>query len=197
MRVALAAETPENRDLSFFALVRVIAEIARFEISMRRMIFIRKGEMPKFLRSRLDLRKACLPCCDFGFSSFRTFVIPSSNGLLRVRGSVERNKKGERGSHLRSANRERSRPAGGIYRRQVGNLSHDRVQSYQIACLKSSNIFEKSQFWVRSRCGVRTCVKKIFREKGQKVRSEKEAFWGTPNFGGIQERGKGRFRHRF
>jgi hypothetical protein len=59
-------------------------------------------EMPNFFRGWLDLRKACYPCCDFGFPAFRSFVMPPSNGLLRVPCFGVCIKKGETGSRRKS-----------------------------------------------------------------------------------------------
>jgi hypothetical protein len=68
-------------------------------------------------------------------------------------------------------------PAGGSYFfRPTWKPVPRRVQNYQIARLKSSNIFDFRADWVRSRCGIRSCVKKIFRDFRPFSRNEKEPF---------------------
>jgi hypothetical protein len=105
---------------------------------------------------------------------FRAFVISSFKRPPSC--SAERNIKGERGARLLSANRARFRPAGGIYFSTTWKPVPRRVQSYQIAWLKSSNIFVFRADWVRSRCGARSCVKKIFSVFWPFSRNEKGPF---------------------
>jgi hypothetical protein len=61
-----------------------------------------------------------------------------------------------------------------IRKRLFASIS--RVQTYQIARPKSSNIFVFRADWVRSRCCVRSCVIKIFRVFWRFPRSEKDDF---------------------
>jgi hypothetical protein len=66
-----------------------------------------------------------------------------------------------------------------IMRRHFASIS--RVQIYQIARFKSSNIFVFRADWVRSRYGVRSCVKKIFRVFWRFPRNEKGPNLDLPN----------------
>jgi hypothetical protein len=66
-----------------------------------------------------------------------------------------------------------------IQKRLFASIS--RVQIYQIARPKSSNIFVFRADWVRSRWGARSCVKKIFRVFWRFPRNEKGPNLDLPN----------------
>jgi hypothetical protein len=67
----------------------------------------------------------------------------------------------------------------GVQKRLFASIS--RVPIYQIARPKSSNIFVFRADWVRSRYGVRSCVKNIFRVFWRFPRNEKGPNLDLPN----------------